>query len=95
MNTLQRRFHASWRGGDNIGRRVRSHYAARWTGIVERIEVTENLRKEATVLVTCRVTHDSCGNPMRKTFLLQYGAGWLELLPGVDHSQPAEKGPKQ
>lgn len=76
MSKEDRREIAQWRGNDTIGRRVRSHYAARWTGIVVALEH----RVDGGVLVTCKVTHDSCGNPLRKPITHSYGSGWLTLL---------------
>ncbi len=66
--------------GDSItvGTRVRSHYRARWTGVV-----VEDSGKNhcGGYLVRCLVTHDRRGNPVRKSFTsMVLDTAWLETL---------------
>jgi hypothetical protein len=49
-----------------MGTVVRSHYAAKWTGVVEE----EASHSKGTWIVRCRITLDRRGNPLRrKSFL--------------------------
>lgn len=59
-----------------VGTKVRSYYAARWTGYVVELSGQYNHN-----VVRCRITHDRNGNPMRKTFLSMWlDTYWLEVL---------------
>jgi hypothetical protein len=51
-----------------IGRRVRSLYKARWTGIIE----DYTLHPTAGCIAHVRITHDRRGNPVRKQKLYSY-----------------------
>lgn len=64
-----------------IGTKVKSRYAARWTGIVEIIWTDYGGCSNHNV-VRCRITHDRYGKPMRKAFLsMPLDTYWLEVIP--------------
>jgi len=62
-----------------VGTRVKSHYRARWTGVV--VEVVERNEREPYryrhFLLRVKVTHDRRGRPMRKPIYHWLDSAWL------------------
>ena len=63
-----------------IGDTVKSHFRARWTGIIIDIEKRKNISDLATI----KVILDRNGNKLRKPIIKTLDVGWLTLTTKIE-----------